>query len=146
MIRRPPRSTRTDTLFPYTTLFRSLRPRHVRPGDPAGAGAVAGLPDHSRFSDDGWRRYRLAARKAGAGGLAAGVFHRCRPLAQGPGQGPRAAVVEGAALVQRTAGAAAGGGGVPGAGQAVLTGAPAGTPTRRARLRGRSEEHTSALQ
>src|SRR3546814_10964427 len=29
MIRRPPKSTRTDTLFPYTTLFRS-----VRPGDP----------------------------------------------------------------------------------------------------------------
>src|SRR3546814_4878490 len=25
MIRRPPRSTRTDTLFPYTTLFRSIR-------------------------------------------------------------------------------------------------------------------------
>src|SRR3546814_2072312 len=25
MIRRPPRTTRTDTLFPYTTLFRSLR-------------------------------------------------------------------------------------------------------------------------
>src|SRR3546814_16860854 len=25
MIRRPPRSTRTDTLFPYTTLFRSFR-------------------------------------------------------------------------------------------------------------------------
>src|SRR3546814_5860429 len=37
MIRRPPRSTRTDTLFPYTTLFRSdgghhpgLLPRHGR--------------------------------------------------------------------------------------------------------------------
>src|SRR3546814_1562466 len=29
MIRRPPRSTRTDTLFPYTTLFRS--PRNVTP-------------------------------------------------------------------------------------------------------------------
>src|SRR3546814_10652139 len=31
MIRRPPRSTRTDTLFPYTTLCRSLadRPRHL---------------------------------------------------------------------------------------------------------------------
>src|SRR3546814_4439152 len=28
MIRRPPRSTRTDTLFPYTTLFRSM-PEHV---------------------------------------------------------------------------------------------------------------------
>src|SRR3546814_11115714 len=26
MIRRPPRSTRTDTLFPYTTLFRSNQP------------------------------------------------------------------------------------------------------------------------
>src|SRR3546814_5562487 len=26
MIRRPPRSTRTDTLFPYTTLFRSTSP------------------------------------------------------------------------------------------------------------------------
>src|SRR3546814_5003904 len=26
MIRRPPRSTRTDTLFPYTTLFRSVVP------------------------------------------------------------------------------------------------------------------------
>src|SRR3546814_7216431 len=26
MIRRPPRSTRTDTLFPYTTLFRSTHP------------------------------------------------------------------------------------------------------------------------
>src|SRR3546814_3053839 len=38
MIRRPPRSTRTDTLFPYTTLFRSLvvgaaqqQRRHRRP-------------------------------------------------------------------------------------------------------------------
>src|SRR3546814_9949785 len=29
MIRRPPRSTRTDTLFPYTTLFRSLLNRLI---------------------------------------------------------------------------------------------------------------------
>src|SRR3546814_3138549 len=29
MIRRPPRSTRTDTLFPYTTLFRSHDTRHT---------------------------------------------------------------------------------------------------------------------
>src|SRR3546814_1545783 len=29
MIRRPPRSTRTDTLFPYTTLFRSLRQNYL---------------------------------------------------------------------------------------------------------------------
>src|SRR3546814_18585576 len=37
MIRRPPRSTRTDTLFPYTTLFRShvrvVDGVHARPGD-----------------------------------------------------------------------------------------------------------------
>src|SRR3546814_8249690 len=34
MIRRPPRSTRTDTLFPYTTLFRSrwLHKHNCRPG------------------------------------------------------------------------------------------------------------------
>src|SRR3546814_2079061 len=34
MIRRPPRSTRTDTLFPYTTLFRSRSTRtlRIRPG------------------------------------------------------------------------------------------------------------------
>src|SRR3546814_5453021 len=37
MIRRPPRSTRTDTLFPYTTLFRSDHGRRaggIDPGDP----------------------------------------------------------------------------------------------------------------
>src|SRR3546814_4423070 len=33
MIRRPPRSTRTDTLLPYTTLFRSAGPRYP-PDDP----------------------------------------------------------------------------------------------------------------
>src|SRR3546814_6775205 len=32
MIRRPPRSTRTDTLFPYTTLFRSVRDTFSRLG------------------------------------------------------------------------------------------------------------------
>src|SRR3546814_367620 len=31
MIRRPPRSTRTDTLFPYTTLFRSHDPGQRHP-------------------------------------------------------------------------------------------------------------------
>src|SRR3546814_5179467 len=30
MIRRPPRSTRTDTLFPYTTLFRSTRQSKIK--------------------------------------------------------------------------------------------------------------------
>src|SRR3546814_9759141 len=38
MIRRPPRSTRTDTLFPYTTLFRSRSARRspsTSPGKPS---------------------------------------------------------------------------------------------------------------
>src|SRR3546814_8764248 len=39
MIRRPPRSTRTDTLFPYTTLFRSSSPDHLR------ARPLANLPE-----------------------------------------------------------------------------------------------------
>src|SRR3546814_5204438 len=34
MIRRPPRSTRTDTLFPYTTLFRSRQECDRRHGPP----------------------------------------------------------------------------------------------------------------
>src|SRR3546814_8436996 len=40
MIRRPPRSTRTDTLFPYTTLFRSLF--HGRLAGAAGGACAAG--------------------------------------------------------------------------------------------------------
>src|SRR3546814_10218859 len=41
MIRRPPRSTRTDTLFPYTTLFRSLH-RTVDHWHPAAFGGSGG--------------------------------------------------------------------------------------------------------
>src|SRR3546814_4668806 len=52
MIRRPPRSTRTDTLFPYTTLFRSHGDRRhhraippgPRPAWPARLRADHGLP------------------------------------------------------------------------------------------------------
>src|SRR3546814_18931028 len=40
MIRRPPRSTRTDTLFPYTTLFRS----HDKVGQ--GQGGLGGAARH----------------------------------------------------------------------------------------------------
>src|SRR3546814_11314136 len=56
MIRRPPRSTRTDTLFPYTTLFRSVQEELCRGEPPEGrylaepdrpAGAAAG---HGRLS------------------------------------------------------------------------------------------------
>src|SRR3546814_16730713 len=40
MIRRPPRSTRTDTLFPYTTLFRSCAVRGDRRADRARRAAL----------------------------------------------------------------------------------------------------------
>src|SRR3546814_5335197 len=48
MIRRPPRSTRTDTLFPYTTLFRSAGSRP----------ATAGL-GHDRCPGPGRRRHMV---------------------------------------------------------------------------------------
>src|SRR3546814_1145037 len=40
MVRRPPRSTRTDTLFPYTTLFRSS-PRWLPPAGLSGWGKIS---------------------------------------------------------------------------------------------------------
>src|SRR3546814_18949479 len=40
MIRRPPRSTRTDTLFPYTTLFRSLYADNSRDWSPISIAVV----------------------------------------------------------------------------------------------------------
>src|SRR3546814_486867 len=50
MLRRPPRSTRTDTLFPYTTLFRSrLAPRRSRRRrDRRAPPACRALPDAGR--------------------------------------------------------------------------------------------------
>src|SRR3546814_9981799 len=50
MILRPPRSTRTDTLFPYTTLFRSARRIPLRErADRRRPGPVpAGVPDAAR--------------------------------------------------------------------------------------------------
>src|SRR6056297_846860 len=42
MIRRPPRSTRTDTLFPYTTLFQSADVLLVRSVTPVGPELLAG--------------------------------------------------------------------------------------------------------
>src|SRR3546814_19762260 len=51
MIRRPPRSTRTDTLFPYTTLFRSRLLRHLR-GPGAAADRQAGKPRRPGLDTD----------------------------------------------------------------------------------------------
>src|SRR3546814_4218948 len=44
MIRRPPRSTRTDTLFPYTTLFRSVREKERAVSEMQSH--LAGLKEH----------------------------------------------------------------------------------------------------
>src|SRR3546814_9165812 len=50
MIRRPPRSTRTDTLFPYTTLFRSFHPRGLVRQQRAQGGQLGAFrqPPHAR--------------------------------------------------------------------------------------------------
>src|SRR3546814_3947478 len=45
MIRRPPRSTRTDTLFPYTTLFRSILRNRVAHYEP-----IIALPLAQRYA------------------------------------------------------------------------------------------------
>src|SRR3546814_6065812 len=79
MIRRPPRSTRTDTLFPYTTLFRSAHRRQVMPPrefepvaeafvDPVRGKAARGLE-------------RQDARQ----GAIIGETHRLQPMVEGAG-------------------------------------------------------------
>src|SRR3546814_3843895 len=65
MIRRPPRSTRTDTLFPYTTLFRSLLPRPVRHDAPALDADAVTLVAHPRA--DVIDRQHVLARAVAAG-------------------------------------------------------------------------------
>src|SRR3546814_14390241 len=64
MKRRPPRSTRTDTLFPYTTLFRSLRLAHPggRRDDPLRLSAA----DRGRPAAGDGARVRLAVLRSGA--------------------------------------------------------------------------------
>src|SRR3546814_12025152 len=67
MIRRPPRSTRTDTLFPDTTLFRSHRPhrRHV--------GSVGGALGHRPDAGDPVRGRRSVQLVVGLTGPPGGV-------------------------------------------------------------------------
>src|SRR3546814_17016298 len=84
MLRRPPRSTRTDTLFPYTTLFRSFlvhagdtvavdkpvesrQEQHVLPqhrrGDGAQSAGRCGLQIDGLMSQDAKVRAMAAARQ-----------------------------------------------------------------------------------
>src|SRR3546814_12094914 len=59
MIRRPPRSTRTDTLFPYTTLFRSLP---IRQREAANRNAVVLVGDASGTQRSTYLSHGLALR------------------------------------------------------------------------------------
>src|SRR3546814_11985556 len=61
MIRRPPRSTRTDTLFPYTTLFRSAVIQRIVPGRIAHRQAVAVLVP---IAVAGWVKPHMAGATA----------------------------------------------------------------------------------
>src|SRR3546814_1344411 len=147
MIRRPPRSTRTDTLFPYTTLFRSPNPA-PRPDRLAPAGVVlrpvalpgavdAGLAVfhlglHHRGPPRRARQHRPARRIAVA---ALDHLLAAQRAVRGGQLAPRRADAGDAAV-------AAGGGG-RGRKRAVVAGAVRA-------LRGgdgvRSEEHTSDIQ
>src|SRR3546814_2841590 len=119
MTRRPPRSTRTDTLFPYTTLFRSQLVRLA-------ALQAGGL------GDAGLRALLLAAedvaKDAGAAGLAVlrAAEHRAEHAAD---------VAAGVILLQR-------------AEQRLRAFGLAGVAAQRAhqQRQRRSEEHTSELQ
>src|SRR3546814_5258200 len=64
MIRRPPRSTRTDTLFPYTTLFRSSRSVDYASSPPRYHLARWGDPDRSRSWSAAWRAPRAARHRS----------------------------------------------------------------------------------
>src|SRR3546814_8061743 len=70
MIRRPPRSTRTDTLLPYTTLFRSVTLDHV---NRARLGIAAGEDSAERDIE---RAYRASMTLAIYGTLAPGKVNQ----------------------------------------------------------------------
>src|SRR3546814_8170593 len=93
MIRRPPRSTRTDTLFPYTPLFRSLgiaakrdSGEHARPQpavpvgqlDPHGERAAVGLRGRQDRDHPAGEALAGEARQRGAGILADPDIARAR--------------------------------------------------------------------
>src|SRR3546814_17818494 len=75
MIRRPPRSTRTDTLFPYTTLFRSrVRHQHAIAAGERQIGGERGALVAALFLDD-LDQHHLAATDAVLNLVAAAQRH-----------------------------------------------------------------------
>src|SRR3546814_14670203 len=111
MIRRPPRSTRTDTLFPYTTLFRSWRlywpdgtpmphdecPMAVtlKTGRPVrDVEAIAERPDGSRYSFTPYPTplYDAAGTITGAVNMPIATSERKRAVRKGGVEGKRGSV------------------------------------------------------
>src|SRR3546814_12500953 len=89
MIRRPPRSTRTDTLFPYTTLFQAQfahQAHVVLPAPVVIAGDVAGIAAQGHA-----RRVREAGPDAGAGAVGQ---RRTLDLVRGGGRTPEESLRE----------------------------------------------------
>src|SRR3546814_19556734 len=96
MIRRPPRSTRTDTLFPYTTLFRAYNAvanaiLRICLLEPIASSCRISLPYPHRHDVDGKERTGTDAPARGAG------FHPAAPDRAGGdrqsvGQGKRGSV------------------------------------------------------
>src|SRR3546814_14153344 len=94
MIRRPPRSTRTDTLFPYTTLFRSdgatdvWRPKSgAHPGLPMMRSHINGARS---FLDIGASNGDLLAQLGGTADRLSALdvveYPRCREIVDGRGE------------------------------------------------------------
>src|SRR3546814_16321740 len=94
MIRRPPRSTRTDTLFPYTTLFRSVRTGSGRgaPYQDVAERQLLRLVLEVGAGADVVRKFlEVLQREAGADHAHPHVAH----LVEGPVEGPRCIVLFG---------------------------------------------------
>src|SRR3546814_17157568 len=86
LIRRPPRSTRTDTLFPYTTLFRSHRASHM---------LRRSCERCPKTDPEGWRA-RADSTRCGRGrrGRSSGLHEYCRRSTERTEGGARKPVPE----------------------------------------------------
>src|SRR3546814_9909823 len=123
MIRRPPRSTRTDTLFPYTTLFRSLRQLELV------------RPEHADARKFARESFPFALRKSASGPRTVAFYTPVSAPRCGPGHYHRDH------CAVRTSGRC-GAAGIELSGQCARRGAP----TLHYQSADRSEEHTSEIQ
>src|SRR3546814_11963805 len=97
MIRRPPRSTRTDTLFPYTTLFRSYLPAWR--GHPSlGSENDVNIFPSAPYTGRGRRRFFTRHHKDERRGIAAPLHHSA---ATAYGSPDRTSVVSGKSVSLR---------------------------------------------